>query len=112
MARTDFSTMPEAMRPQAIAKMPGCSAWASFSAMRQLSEATNIGAGGQLLAELLRANPLVLEEAVPRLIINPDGSRWSGNVDDVPIPLLELGQILADAVSRRLFGRPLEMDGE
>jgi hypothetical protein len=102
--------MPDAMRPIPIEAMPGCSAWASFSALRQLSEATGIGPGGQILAELLHANPRVLEEAVPRLIINPDGSRWSGSADDVPLSLLELGRLLGDAVCRRLTGEPLPME--
>lgn len=106
----DFSAMPEAMRPQPIAAMPGCSAWCSFSAVRQISEATAFASSAEILSGLLRGNAFMIEEAAPRLIMNPDGSRWSGNVDDLPLPLLEMGRVLGDAVHRRLFGSPLEME--
>lgn len=100
------------MRPQPIPEMPGVSAYFSFSAAAQVCEAANIPVGANLLAALLRGEPRAIEEATPRGLINPDGSRWQGGPDAVPLPVLELGRILADALSRRLLGEPLEMEAE
>ncbi|MFI0847882.1 hypothetical protein [Mesorhizobium sp. IMUNJ 23232] len=110
--RANFANMPEAMRPQPVPNAPGVTCWASFAAMRQLCEATGIGAPGQVMAELLRANPATIEEAVARLVLNPDGTRWSGTPDDLPVALMELGRLLADSVHRRLFGSPLVLEVE
>jgi hypothetical protein len=97
------------MRPVPIAEMPGVSAFFGFSAAAQACEAAGIPVGANLLAALLRGEPRAIEEATPRGLINPDGSRWQGGPDAVPLPVLELGKILADALHRRLFGTALDM---
>ncbi|MDQ6434379.1 hypothetical protein RB623_09995 [Mesorhizobium sp. LHD-90] len=103
--------MPEAMRPQPIPTMPGVSAFFSFSAAKQACEATSIPVAPHLMAALLRGEPGAIEECVPRGLINSDGSRWSAGVDEIPLPTLTLGRILADALHRRLLGEALSMDG-
>ncbi|MFI0846428.1 hypothetical protein [Mesorhizobium sp. IMUNJ 23232] len=105
----DFDSMREGMRPQPVPGLPGVSAWASFAAMRRLSDATGINDPGQLLAELLRGNSKVIQESVSHVLIHDaDKSAFVGFVDDVPVPLMPLGRLLADAVHRRLFGEGLE----
>lgn len=97
------------MRPVPIAEMPGVSAFFSFSAAAQAAQASGIPVGANLLASLLRGEAAAIEECVSRGLVNPDGSRWQGGSDAVPLPILEIGRILADALHRRLFGTPLDM---
>jgi len=98
------------MRPVDVPGLPGVVAWASFSALAQLQKALEVRSGGDMLAAMLRGDLRAIEEATPRFLLNSDGSRWQGGVDLVPIPTLELGQLLANALHRRLFGTPLELE--
>lgn len=109
MARPDFSKMRPAMRPIAIPEMPGCSAWASFAALREATQATGVHNAGTLLADLLNGNPKVIEECTSRFIIHDaDASRFTGTVDDVPLAVLPLGRLLARACHARILGEDLD----
>lgn len=103
--------LPEGMAPIAVEGMPGVVAWFSFSATRQACEAAGHVVAAGMLTALLRGEPRAIEEAVPRALLNSDGSRWQAGPDAVPLPTLELGRLLADALHRRLFGEPLKIEG-
>lgn len=106
--RIDFDSMPGPMRPQPLPGLPGCRVYASFSAMRELAEKTGIQSGPAIIGELLRANASVIEVAAGLMVLNPDGTRWTAGIDMLPLPIMQLATIFADAASRRLFGEPLE----
>lgn len=109
MAKPDFGKMRPAMRPIAIPEMPGCSAWASFTALRQATDATGIHNAGALLADLLNGNPKTIEECVGRFIIHDaDASRFVGSVDDIPLAVFPLGRLLARACHARILGEDLD----
>ncbi|MFI0843965.1 hypothetical protein [Mesorhizobium sp. IMUNJ 23232] len=102
------------MAPQPVDGMPGVFAYFSFSAVGQTCEAAGLPAAAALLAALLRGEVKAIEEGVSRGLINSDGSRWAAGVDAVPLPTLEIGRILSDALHRRLWGKPLDfiIEGE
>lgn len=106
----DLTKLPEALRPVPIPEMPGCSLFVSVSAAKNIEAACAVPST-EILARLLRGDIATIEETSARSVINPDGSPWTGSADDVPLPVLELGKRLADALSRRLFGRPLDLEG-
>lgn len=108
---TDFSTLRPEMRPVPIPEMPGCALFVSLSAAKNLESACGVAAP-EIMRRLLHGDIAAIEEAAARSIVNPDGSVWSGSADAVPLPTLELGRLLADALHRRLFGRPLDLEEE
>lgn len=67
---------------------------------------------GQLvvLNRLLRADIAAINAAAQHCLMNPDGTAWSGEVDSLPVSVMELGQLLADTVHRRIFGRALKIE--
>lgn len=107
----DFSKMPEALRPQPFPALPGCSVHFSVTGLKNLQNATGIMSISALMSALLHGDINVIEEAAARGILNGDGSTWAGGVDPIPLDLMTLGRILADALHRRWFGRPLDLEG-
>lgn len=105
----DLTKLPEALRPVPIPEMPGCSLFVSVSAAKNIESACGVPST-EILARLLRGDIATIEEVTARTIVNPDGSPWTGSADDVPLPVLELGKRLADALHRRLVGRPLDLE--
>ncbi|ANN58696.1 hypothetical protein A9174_19395 [Mesorhizobium loti NZP2037] len=59
---------------------------------------------------LLRADIAAINVAAQHCLMNPDQTAWSGDVDSLPVSTMELGNLLADTVTRRLFGRPLNLE--
>lgn len=102
----------EVMKPQAFPELPGCTFHFSFRDVGDLESATSLAGCTSLIAALLRAETRVVEEAAARGVKNPDGSRYSGDIDGIPLSIIELSRRLADALHRRAWGAPLVLEGE
>lgn len=63
-----------------------------------------------VMNRLLRADIAAINAAANHCLMNSDLTAWSGEVDSLPVSVMELGQLLADTVSRRIFGRPLNVE--
>ncbi|TPM36626.1 hypothetical protein [Mesorhizobium sp. B2-3-5] len=63
-----------------------------------------------VLHRLLRADIEAINAAAPHCLMNPDFTPWVGDVDSLPLSVMELGNLLADVVHRRIFGRQLTIE--
>lgn len=98
------------MRPQPF-PVVGLVCYATNSDLHELQKALDEEGALAVMQRLLRADHGAISEAAKFCLMNvADNTPWTGDVDTLPISTMELGQILADAVHRRLFGRKLQLE--